>query len=64
LADAFRWDKRQGDLGLKENGQQRKRNGASAITMEAAIEEATPPGVLKQPKVLGAGSKVRRSALG
>jgi hypothetical protein len=51
-------DKRQGDLRLKENGQHRKRNRAAAITMEAAVEELTPLGVLKQPKVLGAGSEV------
>jgi len=55
-------DKGQGDLGLQENGQHRKRNGAGAVTMEAAVEELTPPGVLKQPKVLGAGSKVRSSS--
>jgi hypothetical protein len=47
---------RQGDLGLKENRQHRKRNRAGAITMEAAVEELTPLGVLKQPKVLGAWS--------
>src|SRR5262249_31488 len=40
------------------NGQHRKRNGAGAITMEAAVEELTPLGVLKQPKVLGAWSEV------
>jgi hypothetical protein len=51
-------DKRQGDLGLKENGQHRKRNRAGAITMKAAVEELTPLGVLKQPKVLGAWSEV------
>ncbi len=32
-------DTRQGDLGLKENGQHRKRNRAAAIAMEAGIEE-------------------------
>jgi hypothetical protein len=47
-------DQRQGDLRLKENGQHRKRNRAGAITMEAAVEELTPLGVVKQPKVLGA----------
>jgi len=47
-------DQRQGDFGLKENSQHRKRNRASAITMEAAVEELTPLGVVKQPKVLGA----------
>jgi hypothetical protein len=51
-------DKRQGDLGLKENGQHRERNRAGAIAVEAAVEELTPLGVLKQPKVLGAWSKV------
>jgi hypothetical protein len=29
-------------------------NGARAITMEATVEELTPLGVAKQPKVLGA----------
>jgi hypothetical protein len=52
----FLLNKRQGDLGLKENGQHRKRNRARAITMETTIEELTPLGILKQPKVLGAGS--------
>jgi hypothetical protein len=46
-------DTRQGDLGLKKNGQHRKRNRAAAIAMEAAIEELTPLRVLKQPQVLG-----------
>ena len=46
---SFPLDKRQGDLGLKENGQHRKRNRTGAITMEAAVEELTPLGVLKQP---------------
>src|SRR5262245_54913916 len=49
---------RQGDLRLKENGQHCKRNRAGAITMEAAVEELTPLGVVKQPKVLGAWSEV------
>jgi hypothetical protein len=44
-------DKRQGDLRLKKNGQDRKRNGTGAITMEAAVEELTALGVAKQPKV-------------
>jgi hypothetical protein len=43
---------------LKENGQHRKRNRTGAITMEAAVEELTPLGVVKQPKVLGAWSEV------
>jgi len=34
-------DKRQGNLGPKENGQHRRRNRAGAITMEAAVEELT-----------------------
>jgi len=42
-------DTRQGDLGLKKNGQHRKRNRAAAIAMEAAIEELAPLRVLKQP---------------
>jgi hypothetical protein len=46
-------DTHQGDLGLKENGQHRKRNGAAAIAMEAAIEKRTPLRVLKQPQILG-----------
>jgi hypothetical protein len=50
-------DQRQGDLRLKENGQHRKRNRTGAITMEAAVEELAPLGVVKQPKVLGAGPK-------
>src|SRR5262249_2719538 len=36
----------------------RKRNRPGAITMEAAVEELTPLGVVKQPKVLGAWSEV------
>ena len=51
-------DQRQGDFGLKENGQHPKRNRAGAITMEAAVEELTSLGVVKQPKVLGAWSEV------
>jgi hypothetical protein len=44
---------RQGDLGLKENGEHRKRNRAAAIAMEAIIEERTPLRVLKQPHFRG-----------
>jgi hypothetical protein len=51
-------DKRQGDLGLKENGQHRKWNCTGAPAMKAAVEELTPPRVLKQPKVLGAWTEV------
>jgi hypothetical protein len=43
----------QGNLGLKENGQHRKRNRAAAIAMEAAIEQRTPFWVLKQPHFRG-----------
>jgi hypothetical protein len=43
----FRLDAYQGDHGLKENGQHRKRNRAAAITMEAAIKEPPPLRVLK-----------------
>jgi len=46
-------DERQGDGGFKENGQQRKRNRAAAIAMEAGIEERAPLRVLEQPQVLG-----------
>jgi hypothetical protein len=49
-------NKCQGDLGLKENGQHRKRNRPRAITMKTAIEELTPLGILQQPKVVGAGT--------
>jgi hypothetical protein len=45
-------------LRLKENGQHRKRNRAGAITMEAAVEELTPLGVVKQLKMFGAWSEV------
>jgi hypothetical protein len=46
---------------LKENAQHRKRNRAvAAIAMEAPVEELTPLGVLKQPKVLGAWFEVWR----
>jgi hypothetical protein len=51
-------EQRQGDLRLKENGQHCKRNRAGAVTMEAAVEELTPLGMVKQPKVLGARSGV------
>jgi hypothetical protein len=49
----FQSGTRQGDLGLKENGQHRKRNRAAAIAMEPAIEERTPLRILKQPQFRG-----------
>jgi hypothetical protein len=47
-----RLDECQCDLGLKENGQHRKRNRAVAIAMEAIVEKLTPPRVLKQVQML------------
>ena len=47
-----RLDECQCDLGLKENGQHRKRNRPATVAMEAPIEKLTPLRVLKQVQML------------